>query len=199
MRGDEQEALWTLLLGSGLRIGEALALRWSDIDLDKARLTVARAVFDLPGPMTMERAGRRRGVRSAKTTDSHAAVPVPAFVVEALRTHRRALAQRRLAASVWADDDLVFPSSVGTLLDTANVTRQWRLLQARAGMTDLRVHDLRHATATFLLAADVPMKVLQEILRHSRLATTADLYTHVLPEVASEAAQQLDAYLAGDR
>ncbi len=198
IRGDELEALWALLLGSGLRIGEALALHWADLYLDASRLTVRGAVGDLPGPMTMERSGRRRGLRAAKTASSHASVPLPAFVVDALRKQRLSVTEQRLAAHAWSHEDLVFPSAIGTVLDPANVARRWRALRVRAGLPDVRVHDLRHSTATFLLAAGVPMKAVQEILRHSRLGTTADLYTHVLPEVASDAAARLNSYLTSD-
>ncbi len=175
-----------------------MALRWRDVDLDNARLTVTGAVADIAGPMTMERANPKKGVRRAKTPDSHAPVPLPAFVVEALREQRLSVAERRLAAAAWYDQDRVFPPSVGTPLDPANVARQWRALRSEAGLDQVRLHDLRHSTATFLLAAGVPMKVVQEVLRHSRLATTADLYTHVLPEVSHDAAERLNTYLSAE-
>lgn len=196
IKGHEYEALWTLLLGCGLRVGEALALRWSDLDLDKGRLTVRQAVADLPGDMTTTKSvGRRRGISSTKTPASVATVPVPALVVESLRKQRIRAGQQRLAAVVWQDHDLVFPSPVGTHIDHARVGTSWRALRIRAALPDLRIHDLRHSAATFLLASGVDIKVVQSILRHSRLATTADLYAHVLDEVSDAAAVSLDAYL----
>jgi integrase len=190
------ECLVLVLLGCGLRIGEALALRWSDIDEEAKRLRVAQAVGDLPGHMTLTRAERPRGLKSTKTVASQAWVPVPAFVLVALRGQRASVARQRLAAPAWDDQDLVFPTSVGTPKDRNNVSKEWLRLRAKAGLDDVRLHDLRHSTATFLLAAGAPMKLVQEVLRHSRMQTTADIYAHVLPEAKDEAGSLLDDYLA---
>lgn len=197
--GEPLECLVLVLLGCGLRIGEALALRWSDIDDDAKRLRVAQAVGDLPGDMTMTSTVRPRGIKTTKTVASQASVPIPAFVLAALRTQRAAVARERLAAPAWDDQDLVFPTSVGTPKDRNNVAKEWHRLRVKAGLGDVRIHDLRHSTATFLLAAGAPMKLVQEVLRHSRMQTTADIYAHVLPEVKDEAASLLDAYLAPPR
>lgn len=198
-KGHALEPLVLVLLGCGLRIGEALALRWTDIDEKCQRLLVARSVGDLPGDMTMTSKARPRGVKATKTEASRAWVPVPDFTIRALRKQRKTVARQRLAALAWDDGDLVFPTSVGTPQDRNNVSKQWILLRAEAGLPDLRLHDLRHSTATFLLAAGAPMKLVQEVLRHSRMQTTADIYTHVLPEMKDEAARLLDDYLAPKR
>ena len=158
---DENDALWTLLLGCGLRLGEALGLRWSDLDLDrdKPRLSVAQALADIPIDMsTTKKIGRRKGISDTKTESSVAKVPVPLLVVEALRRQRLYVAQLRLAAVVWDQDlNLVFPSQLGTPLDPAKLGRAWRALRVNAELPKVRIHDLRHSAATFLLAAGVEM------------------------------------------
>ena len=197
--GKPLEPLLTLLLACGLRVGEALGLRWSDVDWDDALISVERTVGDLPGEMTMTSRQRPRGLKKTKTDASADTVPVPSFALEILRRHRLKITQHQLAAPVWHDLDLVFPSSIGTLQDRNNIVKHWLTLRETAGLDDLRLHDLRHSTATFLLAAGAPMKLVQEVLRHSRLATTADIYTHVLPEMKDEAARLLNAYLSTDQ
>lgn len=196
IQGDEHEALWVMLLCCGLRLGEALGLRWRDIDLDARRLRVEQALADLPGDMSSTaHGGRRRGLSTTKTPASRASVPVPQVAAEVLRRHRTEVTQRRLAAHAWADLDLVFPSPIGTPLDPSRIGNAWRALRKKAGLEHVRIHDLRHSTATFLLAAGTDIKIVQSVLRHSRLATTADLYAHVLDEVSDAAADALDTYL----
>lgn len=198
LRQEDDAALWLTLLSLGLRIGEALALRWSDIDLDEERLTVARSVSRVrfeADPVT----GRHRTelvFTEPKTRRSAARLATPSALVVALRRHRALQAEARLSSPCWADEDLVFPTSIGTAQDTRNVGRRWHALRGRAGITrPIRLHDLRHSAATFLLTQGVPMRVIMETLRHSRFATTADIYTHVLDEVQATAATAMDALL----
>ena len=145
-----------------------------------------------------EATGRRRGrlVESdLKTAASHDTLALPARVVLALREHRRAQRAERMAARMWVDDGLVFTTGIGTPLEPRNVNRAWEKVCAAAGVRPVRVHDLRHAAATYLFAAGVEMKTIQQTLRHSRLSTTADVYTHVLAEVQRAAADRMDDVL----
>jgi integrase len=84
---------------------------------------------------------------------------------------------------VWVDGNLVFTTGAGTAIEPRNVNRSWTALSAAAGVRPVRLHDLRHSAASFALAAGVDMKVVQTMVRHSRLATTADIYIHVLEDV----------------
>ena len=118
---------------------------------------------------------------------------------ESLRTtlveHRRAQAAERAAAAVWIRDDLVFTTTAGTPLEPRNVNRVFEALLDRAGLRRIRLHDLRHSAASFLLEEGVDLKIIQVTLRHSRLSTTADLYTHVQPELQRIAADRMDGLL----
>ena len=131
----------------------------------------------------------------AETIGSAAVLPLPAALVKALSSHQVRQRSQRLAAPFWADPELVFSTGIGTALEPRNVDRSWKALCARADVRPLRIHDLRHATATFLLTAGVDMKVIQRTLRHSRHQTTADVYAHVAEELQRGAAEGMDAVL----
>lgn len=118
------------------------------------------------------------------------------ILASALRAHRVAQTHQRLAAAAWLDEDLTFTSSVGTVLDQRNVLRKWKLLCANAGVSrNVWLHQLRHSAASFLLVQGTPMKVIQEILRHSRMSTASDLYAHVPDELQRAAMSGMDAFL----
>lgn len=169
---DDLHALAVVLLTLGLRKGEALALRWSDVDLEDDELTVRHTI-------KFRRKGGGWYLTAPKTDDSARTIPLPAFVTDALRDHRRAQTERRLATPVWNDHDFVFPTSVGTPIHSRNATRWWHGLLERAGVERRRMHATRHTAATLLLEDGVPLEVVSAILGHSSLAITADIYARV--------------------
>jgi integrase len=186
--------LWLLLIGTGLRKGEALALRWTDVDLDERTLTVARAVRRV---RYNDGGGSKWRLEEAapKTASSCATIAVPGFVCERLRKHRVAQLKRQVARGTWDRPDLVFTTSVGSQLDPDTLLTVWGAFLARAGLRRFRIHDLRHAAATLLYMQGADLKAIQATLRHSRLQTTADIYTHVLVEVQRRAADKMDEFL----
>jgi integrase len=184
---DRLAPLWLLVTALGLRRGEALALRWDDIDLDRGHLRVRATLQRLDGHLIR--------AEMPKTQSSRRTLPLPTVVVDALRTHRALQLQERLAAPVWQDETLVFTTGIGTPLEPRNVLRSFQNLCDRAGLRRLRIHDLRHAAASFLLLQGVDMRVVMGTLGHSRLATTSDLYTHLLEPVQRQAADRMDELL----
>ena len=186
-RGDRFEAILTVAIAVGLRRGEALGLRWSDIDLEAAVLRVRRALVYVDGDLRFV---------DPKTKRSRRTIPLPSVSIQALREHRRRQAAERLAAGpAWEDDDLVFPSATGGPMDPNNLGRHFRALCDRAGIGRVRLHDLRHTCASLLLAQNVHPRVVMEILGHSGIAITMDTYSHVLPELQREAADRMDQAL----
>jgi len=198
--GQPLRALWVVLLGLGLRLGEALALQWDDLDANAATLRIERSVGRVPGRVNPE-TGRHHTeivVKRPKTAASTATLPVPDYVLVALRNHRMVQTEQRLAAVGWTDQNLIFATDRGTHRDQSNVRQRWKTTCRIAGIErNIRLHDLRHSNATFLLAGGVPMRVVMEMLRHTRMATTSDLYAHVGEPVKREAALAMDNVFKG--
>jgi integrase len=157
VEGHRLEALYHLALSLGLRRGELLALRWSDIDWDAGTLRVAQSKSD---------AGRRT-------------VPLGAALVERLREHWRwQQEERRIQGMRWREHGLVFPSNVGTPIVPRNLLRHFKDALSAAGLPDVRLHDLRHTCATLLAAQGTPPALAMRILGHSQIAVTMEVYTH---------------------
>lgn len=188
-RGDRDEALFLSAAALGMRKGELLGLRWQDVDLDSGTLTVRYQA---------QRIGGKKVLVPPKTDKSRRMIALPALVVDGLRRHRvRQLEERLIAGSRWHDLDLVFPSTIGTIADSANVTHAFHDALLRAGLPRMRFHDLRHTAASLMLAQDVNPKVMQEVLGHSQFSMTMDLYSHLMPAAKKDAADRMDALLTG--
>jgi integrase len=187
INADRLEALYRLMLATGLRRGEALALHWADVDLDGGVLRVRG---------TLSRTSKGLQITEPKTERSRRSVPLPRTAVSTLKAHRsRQLTERLVAGPAWQQTDLVFATEVGTALEPRNVLRRFDALAQRAGLSGVHLHTLRHSAASFLLAAGTHTKVVQEHLGHSSYAITADIYSHVAPAQAREAADRLDEAL----
>jgi integrase len=187
IRGDRLEPLFRLMLATGLRRGEALALQWRDVDLDAGMLRVR---------WTLTRTSRGLQLSEPKTDKSRRVVPLPRSAVETLKAHRARQADERSSATgVWQDNGLVFTTEIGTPLEPRNVLRRFEQLAQRAGLEGVHLHTLRHSAASFLLAAGTHTRVVQEHLGQSSYAITADIYSHVGPTLQREAADRLDQAL----
>jgi integrase len=186
-RNVRNSARWTVALALGLRQSEALALQWKDIDLLANTLTVRRSIHRVRGGLIYEEPKTRRSQRTL-------AVPMP--LVAALHEHKAAqLGEQMLAGSEWQDEDLVFAQPNGRPIDKkADYDESTRLLQT-AGVRHVRLHDGRHTAATLLLSENVHPRVLMELLGHSQMRTTMDIYSHVMPALAREAADRMGTIL----
>jgi len=143
--------VFVLLAGSGLRRGEALALKWRDVDLDAGTVQVRGTLVRLDGKLVTTK---------PKTEKSLRIVPVPASVQQMLRGHRqRQLQERMKAANVWTDTGYVFTTEDGQPADPRNALRALRSAAVKADMTNVGLHTLRHSYATVMLEGGVPLKV----------------------------------------
>ena len=109
---------------------------------------------------------------------------------EVLREHLAMLEEER-QYSKWKECGLLFPSTVGTAMSNRNVIRHFKLMLKRAGLPEIRFHDLRHSCATLLITLGVHPRIVMEILRHSQISTTLNIYAHALPQVNCEALNNL--------
>ncbi len=188
IRGDRLEALYILAITTAIREGELLALRWQDLDLDGGFVQVRSSQRKMKGRFVVNSPKTARGRRKVALTDT---------AVHALRDHHeRQGAERSATMGAWQDKDLVFPNEIGERMNGITVYRHRFLpLLRRSGLPLIRFHDLRHSSATLLLLLGVHPKVVSEMLGHSSVSITLDLYSHVLPEMQRDATRALDKLL----
>ena len=172
----------------GLRQSEALALRWADVDLEKGALSVSRG---------LHRVGGQGLVYEEPTADrSRRTVALPAQLVEALRAHRAAQLEERIAAGpLWQDHDLVFAQPNGRPIERLSDWRSWKDPLREADVREVRLHDGRHTAATLLLSEGVHPRVVMEVLGHAQMRTTTDTYSHVMPALGRDAADRIGSAL----
>lgn len=174
VKGDRMEALYLVAINTGMRQGELLALRWRDVRLDAGMLAVRQSKT-------------RAGVRGVVLTP---------LAVEALTAHRERQNVERQAGG-WTGD-LVFPDEAGQPYSANRLRKSWKRLITRAGLPNIRFHDLRHSTATLLLEAGVNAKLVQELLGHSRVNVTLDTYSHVTPILHTSVANTMQGILGDE-
>jgi integrase len=187
--GDDLEAFWHLALTTGMRRGELLGLKWSDLDLEHGSLAVRR---------TLSRGGTSRLEEfEPKTQAGRRRIALSPSVVEQLRSHRVWQLEHRLRlGEAYSGHDYVFPNPLGKPLHPNTLYRAFNSLINRAGVPKIRFHDLRHTAATVLLAAGIHPKIMQERLGHTDIAMTLNLYSHVMPDMQRQAADAIEAALA---
>lgn len=189
VREDRLYALWRLTATTGMRRGEVLGLRWSDVDLDGSRVSVVRALVVVDGELREE---------SPKTERSRRSIALDRETVSALRAHRKGQMEDRLAwGEAYEHSGYVFTKENGAPLDPRTVSRRFSRISALLGLPAIRTHDLRHTYATAALQARVPAKVVSERLGHASIAITLDTYSHVLPQSDEEAATTIAAMIDG--
>ena len=186
--GHRLYALFAVALALGLRRGELLGLRWSDIDFHNRQLRVAQTLQRVRGEGLVF--GPPKSKRSRRT------LTMPSIVTEALIRHRTGQTEdRRRAAEVWMDSGLVFTTSSGRHLEPRNLNTAYARLLAHVDVPRIRFHDLRHTCATLLLSRGVSARVVMDILGHSQISVTMNIYGHVMPAMQQAAAGEMDAAL----
>ena len=191
--GHRQEALFILALATGMRRGELIALKWQDLDLERGALQVRRILTRIPSKLP----GKGFEETEPKTDKGRRGIVLPAFTVVALKQHRlKQLEEKLKAGPAWQEHDYVFCTSIGTHVNpTRDVLDVLKSFLEQAGLPDIRFHDLRHSSATMLLGMKVHPKIVQEILGHSQINITMDIYSHVLPTMQEEAMNMINEAL----
>jgi integrase len=185
----ELDVLLALAVSTGMREGEILGLRWSDIDLVKGMLRVSRTLDYLPGYDS----GYHFEEGEPKTESSERTILLPQFLVELLKKHHALQAEkRRKVGARWIDRGLVFPNRVGDFTYSTALRRRFYRLLSDVGLPRMHFHDLRHSAATILISMGVPPNVVQKLLGHSNVAITLGIYGAVLPSMQKEAMDKMD-------
>jgi integrase len=186
---DVYNPIWLIALTTGLRRGEVLGLRWTDVDLTRATVTVRQCVTLL---------NNMPHIAPPKTAAGRRTLRLPDAAVDALRVHRdRALLAVKQSGSAWRDDALVFASVAGTVIHPRNLVRNYALIVKATGVPRIRFHDLRHTYATLSLSGGADIKTISSRLGHSSIQVTGDVYAHVTPEMDERATAVIASALFG--
>ncbi|MEY9871206.1 integrase [Streptacidiphilus sp. MAP12-33] len=185
-RTDPLYTAFVLAVALGLRRGEIVGLRWSDIDLDARTLTVRNQIQRVGGEL-YEDSTKNRRTRM---------IPLPLMCIAPLRWQRIRQAEQRTAAGAsWHASDYVFTTRTGHSVEPTNLARSFARISSDAGLRRIRLHDTRHGCATLLIAAGVPARVVMEVLGHSQIAVTMNVYAHVTTDTSREAMGNMDRLL----
>jgi integrase len=184
-RGDRLEALYVLAVQTGMRQGELLALKWQDVDLENAAVSVRRTITMSKGRILLGELKTKKSRRTIRLTDA---------AVQALRDHlAHQVEEIGRLGDLYKDQGLVFASQVGTPINPTNLRRRsFAALLQRARLPKIRFHDLRHTCATLLLCHNVHPKYVQELLGHANIAITLDTYSHVIPGMGNQTARAME-------
>jgi integrase len=183
-RGTSFELPVAVAIGTGMRRGEILGLRWADLDEGLSMAQVRR---------TLQPTRRGLVIQDPKTRRSRRAVALPRFLVPYLERQRDEQHRRRgLLGEAWCDLDLVVDKGDGSYLNPDTLSSGWATYIRRTGLPKVRFHDLRHGHATLMLLQGVHPKIVSERLGHASIAVTLDLYSHVLPCMQAEAVRAFD-------
>jgi len=189
VREDRLYMAYLVLATTGMRRGEALGLRWADLNFEQGRAAIRQTVIAVNHEVI---------IGTPKTAKGRRTVSLDTVTVTGLREHRKLQnAERLLTGSGWRDHDLVFARVDGEPLHPERFSRSFVERSRQLGLPKIRLHDLRHGWATMALAAGVHPKVVQERLGHASISITLDTYSHVSPALHGEAAETVAALVFG--
>ena len=186
IEGDRLEAFFWVVVSCGLRKGEAIGLKWSDIDLETGSTTIKRRIARLKGLVDIDTPKSRAGMR---------VVQLPKKALEKLLVWKKIQELDKKLHEGFKDEDWVFTHTTGKWIEPRFVNKKLSELLARAGLEHVTVHELRHTFCTLLLSKGVPVKDVQEIAGHSRPSVTLNMYYTSIPGASSRVSAKLDELL----
>lgn len=186
-KDDQYYIAYLIALTTGMRQGEILGLKWSDVDLDKKVIHVQH---------NLKKKDSDFEVANLKTNSSYRNITLPEETVNALIAHREAQGeQKKKKGSIYQENDFVVATSLGTFVKPTNLGRSWRAAVKDSGVKYIRFHDTRHTHASLLFRQGVHPKIVQERLGHSSIQVTLDRYSHFLPNMQEEIAKKFDEFM----
>ena len=190
IKGHKLEVLFLIALGTGLRLGELLGLKWSDIDFNTGILTVNRTLSRVKNQTT----GKYEIIeQTPKTKNSNRTIPVPNDILNKLKEHKKNQSkQRLLIGEGYINNNYVFTDDIGNPIDDKRPGRNLKSTLAKLSIDPIKFHALRHTYATRLFEANVPPKTVQVLMGHYDISITMDIYTHVMEDAKLEAIEKLN-------
>lgn len=179
-------SLFMLMLMTGVRRGEALGLRWEDVDFKAGVISIRQQLQRIDGQLK---------ATDVKTEKSRRSINLPKSMVEELKVLKSNQGKARLGSELWQDTGYVFTTSIGSPFDPRNVAERFQTACTRAGIGKWHPHELRHTAASLMLAEGVPLQVVSSILGHASIRITSDVYGHVLAPQRKQAAETLASVL----
>ncbi len=190
-KNDRFFAAFYLLISTGLRRGEAMGLKWADIDMEAKTLHIQRSL--------VKTNTEKAKFHPTKTPKSNRLVPLAPDVLEALKAHKAKQEDEKAKLdTAYEDQDMVFCREDGVPIYPDVLDNKFHTLLEKANLPHFRVHDLRHTFATMMLKQEVHAKIVQEIMGHSNIAVTLNTYSHVLPGIKEDAMQKIQSILQED-
>lgn len=194
IKGHNLEILFLVALGTGLRLGELLGLKWSDINFNTNMLTVSRSLSRTKNQKT----GKYEVIEQIpKTKNSNRVVPVPDTILNKLEEHKKTQnKQRLLVGEAYINNNYVFADDIGNPIDDKRPGRNLKSVLKKLDIEPIKFHALRHTYATRLFENNVPPKTVQALMGHSDISVTMDIYTHVMEDTKLEAVEKLNDIFA---
>lgn len=191
--GHDLKCLILMALGTGLRQGELLALKWTDIDMDKKEVKVEKTIKRVK---IIESDGSSKHeiiTQPPKSKSSNRIIPIPSSLIPILKEHKNKQNRAKVkAGSSYTNNNYIFATATGNNLSTKNLFMSYKNLLKKAKISHKKFHSLRHTYATKLFEANVPLKTVQTLLGHSDISITANIYTHVMPKEKITAVEKLN-------
>lgn len=193
IEGHRYEVLFLVALYTGLRKGEILALTWNDIDFIKNTVTVSKTAGRVIDITKDSRSKEYIKVGTPKTAKGNRVVPLPDFLVKRLKQYKLFKKEESLKIGIqFKESNNLFTAKTGNIVAPPNLHEAFKEILLKVGLEDRKFHDLRHTYATRLFELGESAKTVQELLGHSSISMTLDIYTHVLKETKESAAKKLD-------
>ena len=194
IKGHDLELLYIVALGTGLRIGEILGLKWSDIDFKNNELHVNRNLQKVALYEDDKVIGYEVVESTPKTKNSLRTIPVPQNIIKKLRTHKKEQNELILLLQEEYDNkNYVFCNKLGKPIEDKRPGRNLKTILTSIGIDPIKFHALRHTYATRLFEAGIPPKTVQHLMGHSDIETTMNIYTHVMKEQKLEAVEKINS------
>jgi len=193
IKGHKFEVLYKLDLGTGLRLGEIIALKWTDIDFINGTLKVNKSLRRIT--FIDENGNRENKIteQTPKTENSIRTVPIPENIIKQLKSYRKEQLEYIITIKdIYNDLDLIFCDKIGNPHDPKKISRNFKSILKKHDLREIKFHSIRHTYATRLFEAGVPIKTVQVLLGHSDITTTMNIYTHVMKEEKSKAAESIN-------